>query len=116
VVKTPAYVRDNIHVSLLAKSYARFVGALSPNAGFEKHGPSGYIESQLSFARRFAHEMSERLQLECPVAEALQTEFEEPRIRINTDAVNAVDLGWDEAAAWDDVADYYREKLGPTRA
>ncbi len=39
-VQTPRYVRDNIHVSLLAKAYAAFVGA-SPRAG---HGASAQPE------------------------------------------------------------------------
>jgi hypothetical protein len=36
-----------------------------------------------------------------------QTAFPEPRVRINTDVLNADALGWDESAAWDDLADYY---------
>jgi UDP-glucose 4-epimerase len=61
-VKTPAYVRDNIHVSLLALAYADFV-ARTPAAAVEKLGPSGYVESQGAFAFRFAREMESRMQL-----------------------------------------------------
>jgi hypothetical protein len=38
-----------------------------------------------------------------------QSDFSEPRIRINTDQLNAAALGWDEKAAWDAIADYYRQ-------
>ena len=42
---SPAYVRDNIHASLLAKAYARFAGQV-PARGFARTNPSGYAESQ----------------------------------------------------------------------
>ena len=45
-VNTPDYVRDNIHVSLLAKAYAAFVAGLPSQAGFSAHHPSGYVETQ----------------------------------------------------------------------
>lgn len=107
-VNTPAYVRDNIHVSLLAKAYARFAAALPEDPGEQKLNPSGYIESQGEFARRFAAEMRGRLDLPCDVELKKQAEFAEPRIRINTDSLDAAALGWDEEKAWDELAAYYR--------
>ncbi len=107
-VNTPAYVRDNIHVSLLAKAYADFAAGLSDTAGFEKLSPSGYVESQGSFALRFAGEMRERLGIPCEVTLKRQTEFAEPRIRINTDPLDPDRLDWDETRAWDELAEYYR--------
>ena len=47
----------------------------------------------------------------CEVDLAVQTEFTEPRMRTNTDIVDAAQLGWDEPAAWDELADYYRARL-----
>jgi UDP-glucose 4-epimerase len=108
-VSTPLYVRDNIHVSLLAKAYAKFVQSMPAGAGITKMNPSGYVESQGSFALRFAREMEPRLRLACPVEMKQQSDFSEPRIRINTDQLNAAALGWDEKAAWDAIADYYRQ-------
>lgn len=102
---TPAYVRDNIHVELLGRAYADFAGRL--DAAHQKLGPCGYIESQGAFAERFAQQMRPRLGLGCALELADQTEFAEPRIRINTDAVDAAVLGFDEARAWDAVADFY---------
>src|SRR5690606_13203848 len=66
-VSTPAYVRDNIHVSLLAKAYVAFAAQLPATPGTQRHHPSGYIEMQGAFALRFAAEMQPRLGLPCPV-------------------------------------------------
>lgn len=106
-VSTPAYVRDNIHVALLAKAYRWFVDQV-PECGLRKFNPSGYVETQGTFARRFAAEMAPRLGIECPVELKPQTEFSEPRVRINTDVLDPATLGWDEAKAWDELAEYYR--------
>jgi nucleoside-diphosphate-sugar epimerase len=110
-VKTPAYVRDNIHVSLLALAYAGFV-ARAPTGTFEKLGPSGYVESQGAFALRFAREMESRMQLPCGLNITAQTDFSEPITRINANRPDAVALGWDESAAWDELAAYYQNILG----
>ncbi|HMD75517.1 MAG TPA: NAD(P)-dependent oxidoreductase [Steroidobacteraceae bacterium] len=110
-VKTPAYVRDNIHISLLALAYADFV-ARTPFGAFEKLGPSGYVESQGAFAARFAREMQARTKLVCGLDLSTQTEFSEPITRINPDRPNSAALGWDESAAWDELASYYGSILG----
>jgi len=108
VVKTPMYVRDNIHVSLLARAYVSFAEELGASTGrLLRARPSGYTESQGAFALRVSREMRTRLSLPCEVVLLPQTEFEEPLIRINTDPPNALALGWDEATAWDDMASYY---------
>lgn len=108
-VSTPLYVRDNIHVSLLANVYVSFVQSISDNGEFTKINPSGYVESQGAFALRFAREMQARLKLACPVEMKSQSDFSEPRIRINTDVPDVTSLRWDESAAWDAIADYYRQ-------
>jgi len=104
---SPSYVRDNIHVALLAKEYARFARDL-PASGFVRRNPSGYVESQGAFTLRVAEAMRPRLGLPCPVQLAQQTEFPEPRVRINTDVPDAAALGFDESRAWDEFAEYYR--------
>jgi UDP-glucose 4-epimerase len=104
---SPAYVRDNIHVLLLAKVYARF--ALDfPATGFTRINPSGYAESQGAFTLRMAQEMRPRLRLPCLVELKKQLDFSEPQVRINTDIVDADTLGWDESTAWNDMARYYQ--------
>jgi nucleoside-diphosphate-sugar epimerase len=108
-VSSPAYVRDNIHVSLLAKAYLYFAEKLDATLHFEKFNPSGYDESQGAFTLRFAAEMRKRLNIPCEVDLQHQTEFPEPQVRINTDLLNDLPLNWDETQAWDELADYYRK-------
>ena len=110
-VATPAYVRDNIPISLLAIAYAEFVETLSAS-GFKKVNPSFYVETQRAFTERFAREIGKRLDLSPRVTFADQTEFSEPLARINTDPLMLNLLGWSEAAAWADLAAYYAKKFG----
>jgi len=111
---TPAYVRDNIHVSLLAKVYARFALDL-PDRGFVRVNPCGYVETQGAFARRVASEMSPRLDHDCRVDLAEQTDFPEPRVRVNTDVPDTEELGWNEADAWDSMARWYVDRAAASR-
>ena len=107
-VSTPEYIRDNIHVDLLALAYQRFVTALPEDPGSSKVNPSGYVETQGEFAKRFAKEISGRLGLTCALSLNPQMDFPEPLDRHNTDPV--VEPTWSERAAWDNLADYYREE------
>jgi nucleoside-diphosphate-sugar epimerase len=109
-IKTPDYIRDNIHVSQLALAYADWAGKENCSP-VEKLGPCGYIESQGNFARRFAEEMGKRLPLACVVKEARQTVFDEPVMRVNNDKLLLSGTVWDEGKAWDELASYYRETL-----
>ncbi len=104
-VNTPNYVRDNIHVSLLAKTYARFATALRD--GTSRINPSGYVESQGAFTHRAAAEIRSRLNWKCEFNLKTQTEYAEPRVRINTDYCDGASFSWVERAAWDEFADYY---------
>jgi len=106
-VKTPEYVRDNIHVSLLAGAYAQFAQIVSESEDALHISPSGYVESQGRFAERLAAAMRARLGLACGLDLAVQTEFEEPRVRIGTEPVAGLVPGWSESDAWDEFAAYY---------
>ncbi len=106
-VRTPAYLRDNIHVDLLALAYARFTREIVDTGRSAKLGPSGYRETQGAFTERFAREMRSRLRLDCGVRLADQHDFPEPHVRLNSDTLVPSDLGWDEAQAWDKLAAYY---------
>lgn len=114
LINTPRYVRDNIHISLLAECYCGFVQSL-PRAGCHRIGPSGYAESQGAFAMRFAREIGARLKLETSLELAKQRIFDEPAICINTDVVPAAELDWDEQEAWDELAHYYAERFAIAR-
>lgn len=102
-VKQPLYIRDNIPVSLLAKAYVQ--ACESDNETFH---PSGYIGSQAEFTERLAQAMRARLDLPCEYTCALQTEFLEPAVRVNTDM--PIDIEWNETQAWDEFAIYYQQR------
>ena len=110
-VNTPSYVRDNIHVSLLANVYANFAETLA--AGVSRVNPSGYKESQGSFAMRLAREMKSRFGLPCDLEMKPQTDFSEPLVRTNTDAIDMETTGWSENIAWDQLAEYYARLMRP---
>lgn len=112
-VNTPNYVRDNIHVSLMALAYVDEVEALV-TAGTDRYlEPSGYVEEQGVFAERFARAMRPRLGLAAELDLAHQTSFPEPRRRINRDCVIVDESRWNEQAAWDELADYYSPDPNP---
>ena len=69
--------------------------------------PSGYAESQGAFALRLAREMRSRLKRPCDIELKRQAAYDEPRVRINTDPLDGASLGWDEARAWNEMAEYY---------
>ena len=106
-VNTPAYIRDNIHVGLLAAAYARYAEEVAAGTAAPKLNPSGYVETQGAFAERFAREMRARMDLECGLDLANQTDFPEPVMRVNTDPATLYVKGWDEAAAWDEYASVF---------
>jgi nucleoside-diphosphate-sugar epimerase len=108
-VNTPVYVRDNIHVSLLARSYAHLAGSMP--RGISRYSPSQYVESQGDFTQRVANEMRHRLNLPCQFELLAQTDFAEPRIRANTDRIAASQFNWSEASAWDEIARFYGQML-----
>jgi nucleoside-diphosphate-sugar epimerase len=109
-VRTPTYLRDNIHVDLLALAYARFVKQTLEIGASEKFGPMGYAETQGAFAERFASAMRPRLGWDCNLKLLEQTEFSEPLARVNTHPLDTAALAWSEKVAWDNIAEYYRTR------
>ncbi len=108
-VSTPDYVRDNIHVDLLARAYAQYVGEVASGAANSRLNPSGYVGTQRSFAKHVAAEMRPRLGLLCDLEFATQNDFSEPLMRVNTDSAAHYVGSWDEEMAWTRLADAYRQ-------
>jgi nucleoside-diphosphate-sugar epimerase len=109
-VKTPDYLRDNIHVDLLAAAYENFfqrVAALK--SGAVKINPGQYVETQGGFAQRVAREVQQRLGWECKLELSKQEDFSEPLRRVNLEAVAQNFPNWSEPKAWDDFAEFYAE-------
>ncbi|WP_316193569.1 MULTISPECIES: NAD(P)-dependent oxidoreductase [unclassified Bradyrhizobium] len=107
-VRTPLYVRDNIHVDLLAQAYRDWAERVpAQTSRIARFNPSFYVESQGAFARRFADEMRPRLGRPCAISLLAQTDFAEPMVRVNTDLVDGGRYGWSATDAWQAAADYY---------
>lgn len=105
-VRTPLYVRDNLPVSLAANRYAAAIAALAAGTAPDQIAPSGYVESQASFAERLARELGPRLGVPTPLHMCTQTDFAEPLMRVNTEPMlahadpAALTRFWDEHAAF----------------
>jgi UDP-glucose 4-epimerase len=107
-IKTPEYVRDNCHVSLLAMAYVAFVQqASSLRSGSIKTNPSGYIEKQGDFAERVAREVSSRTGWKCEVQRLEQEDFSQPLVRTNLEPAAPRFPQWNETKAWDDFVAFY---------
>jgi len=107
-VKTPDYIRDNIHVDLLAAAYAQFVQRVSTlSAGVATLNPSGYVEQQGEFAQRVAEVVKTRLGWECDLKLARQEDFSEPLSRSNTEPADKLVPEWNESKAWDAFTEFY---------
>lgn len=107
-VQTPDYVRDNIHVNLLATAYVDFCRQVAgAKTSLLKTNPSGYAESQGQFAQRAARETRARTGWPCELKFARQTDFSEPLNRTNTEPAATRFPEWNEADAWDAFVAYY---------
>ena len=108
-VRTPDYLRDNIHVDLLALAYADFVErTVHTDAMHTRANPSGYVETQGAFAQRFADAMRTR---GIPAPETVpcleNAPHPEPMRRHNTEPAVERHPEWNESAAWDALAAWY---------
>ncbi len=107
-VRTPDYLRDNIHVDLLAAAYAKFVGQVAAvKTPLLKSNPSGYVEQQGEFAQRVAREVKSRLGWACELKLLKQEDFSEPLARANTEPAAKLAPEWNEQKAWDDFTRFY---------
>lgn len=107
-IKTPDYVRDNIHADLLAAAYAKFAAETAASkAPVRKINPSGYVETQGEFAQRVAREVKARLGWACELKLAKQEDFSEPLNRANTEPAAKLAPEWNESKAWDAFAEFY---------
>jgi UDP-glucose 4-epimerase len=110
-VKTPDYIRDNIHVDLLAAVYGQFVQRVGElKIGCIKTNPSGYVSPQGEFARQVAQEARTRTGWSCELKLAKQDDFSEPLNRANTEPAAKLVPDWSEPKAWDSFVAFYTQK------
>jgi len=111
-VQTPYYLRDNIHVSLLARAYAHFCETSDDGTALvTKCSPSGYVETQAAFAQRFAREIGTRLGRNLEVKLSTQRDFSEPMVRANLEPAVGLVPEWFEDDAWEELCAYYRARF-----
>lgn len=112
IINTPAYIRDNVHVTLLAKAYSYFIKKVfESKEQYLKINPSGFVGTQGEFAMEVAREMSKRLPVDCRLELKEQTVFSEPLARINTEPMIKYIQNWVEKLAWDQFADFYKNTI-----
>lgn len=111
-VKTPDYIRDNIHIDLLTEAYVRFVGLAASTSPLTpiRLNPSGYVETQGAFAERVAREVRARTGWACSLDLQKQADFTEPLKRINTQSAREMVPQWNESSAWDAFVKYYTQE------
>ncbi len=107
-VNTPLYLRDNIHIDLLARYYSYFIMDMtSSTSSTLRLAPSCYVGTQGDFAIRVAEEMQTRIGKPCIVMNNEQKDFSEPISLVNTDRISTIEDQFNETKAWDDLADFY---------
>ena len=109
-IRTPLYIRDNIHVELLAKAYAYWLEKMSTQEGTSVFAPCGYVSSMADFVDLVAKEMRPRLGLPCEFGLATQTDFSQPMILVNNVPATTCIPKWKATSAWDALAEYQKEK------
>jgi UDP-glucose 4-epimerase len=107
-IRTPLYVRDNIHVELMAKGFVYWVENMPTEAGDSTFSPAGYISSMGDFVGMVATEMRKRLGLECAYELGTQTDFSQPMVLVNDAPLNALFTDWDATSAWDSLAEHQK--------
>lgn len=108
-VNTPDYIRDNIHVGLLALYYRFFCNEMGRD-GLRKLAPSDIACSQGMFTKQLSSEVSARLNIPCDFELAKQVDFSEPFMRLNTDRIQAITDSFSVSNAWDEFVAYYTGK------
>ena len=112
-IKTPLYIRDNIHVRLLAEHYASWIEALPQQPSYTTSLPSGYVESVHQFSERVAKEIRLRTGWRCEIIVQKQEAFPQPRILHNTTSL-LQSVHRNEVADWDALARWFQSIASST--
>lgn len=103
----PAYVRDNIPITLLALGYAYWVEECSTVFGESTFRPSGYISTMGEFVERIAQEFRQRSGWKCASDIQEQRDFSQPMVLINDTPLFSLFPMWNEEAFWNELVEQY---------
>ena len=110
-IKTPDYVRDNIPIDLMAKSYLHLIKEIAYRKSTLRYNPSMYIGSQRGFVEYFTAKMEQYFPCACQLEFARQAIFAEPMSRYNTDSAQGRHIDWDESMFWTNLIEWYLNHL-----
>ena len=107
----PDYIRDNIHVELLALGYVSWIQSFfNPDIQDTVFCPSGYQMSVKDFVSQFAQAMRPRLQVPCDFVCLKQNDFSQPLQLINNiDIAETLQVSTD--SYWDNLARFALEYI-----
>jgi UDP-glucose 4-epimerase len=103
-IRTPLYVRDNIHVELMAKGFVYWLENLPLEESTSVFAPAGMISTMGDFVEKVASEMRPRLGLACQVILGPQADFSQPMVLVNDTPLDHMFDDWNENIAWDALA------------
>ena len=106
-VQTPEYLRDNVPVTLMASHYTACVLSSLEASRYREITTSGYAGKQGVFALEFALRLGPFLG-KCPLKIESQSEFLEPRERMNS--MDGSRPNWkpaEEDQFWSELAEFY---------
>ena len=107
-IRTPLYVRDNIHVELMAKGFVYWLENLPLEEQTSIFAPAGMISTMGDFVDKVAAEMRPRLGLDCNVILGPQTDFSQPMVLVNETPLGHMFDDWNEDSAWDALAEHQK--------
>jgi UDP-glucose 4-epimerase len=108
VLKTPDFIRDNIHVRLLAEHYASWIENLQSQPSQIQSFPSGYVEKIGDFAERVAIEMRKRTGWACDIQRSKKPMDNQPTTLHNTEVIKHRPFT-QEQTDWDLLAEWFQE-------
>jgi UDP-glucose 4-epimerase len=101
-IKHPKYIRDNIPINLLAKSYVNFL----EKRNIYYFSPSFYRLSNEHFVKIFSFEMRKRTNLSCSYYLS-NAKYEEPMKKVNQEKIKLYQFKLSKKIIWDNLINYY---------
>ena len=89
-VRTPLYIRDNIHVELMAKGFVHWIEKVSKGHDDSLFAPSGYISTMSDCVELVATKMRMRLKLTCAYELNTQPDFSQPMKLVNDTSLRKI--------------------------